>query len=860
MHDASAQPLGVNTYACGGAEPEKPGKPANLAQYISDLVAINPDGVFMEVGPDGKPASHRYHDLFQRAQCIERFLSDRIEKNSPLILCYGQVSDYIPAAWSCLLGHRDFLPIAIAPLYRDPDAFAEQVAIKAAILGASSILTDSESADTLRDALSGQNVKIQIFETSKIDETTYPARKAPCVAEDETGLSNIFIETSGSTGIPKIAKLSGTSLINRFFDGIGRDERVMLNVLSSQSVGGMRLLLPLGRRNIFLNPSLLMVNPKIWFDIVLAYGVTDVGLTNSMVSRLLRHIDAGGICDARSLKRLAFGAEPIQQTIVAQFLSALMRAGMAESSVSLVYSMTETGPIFTSTLPVSVVAQGGGQQDFGYIFSRCAASWSVRVRKDDGSLAPYGEIGVVEVSSPTRLFSGYLASRNDFSPDGWFSTGDRGVLSAGGLCLVGRDKNTIIVHGRKITCEEIEARIAAPLAAENLTGIAVAYRTRDDETDRLGLIISGDKYDTSRLQEIVLQLSAAISRAFGLSVGFIGLKPQDEIPRTLTGKIQRQDLVNDILSGNLNTVTQSIAPASKIKRDWASGRAGALARIWASALKMNDMPDLTLDFYTSGGDSLAMMDLLVQVRREFGVSIPTRGFLKSPDLAGLIRLVETAPGAAEVEEADLSARNLVLLKHKLLSEAWEGERCSDDGLILRHNAKGSRNPIFWVFQLQQEFDALAYALGPDQPLYGMRSLTGIVPTADYAPHHRDIGERLAREMRDLVADRQFILGGNCQAAIIALDVARRLVAANRPASTLVLMEWSFSYGRFEWPTLMLYGRNSYTAAWFRGDDRQQAWRRDFPLARAAELPGPHGQFFTPAHIAGLADHLLGLTA
>ena len=87
----------------------------------------------------------------------------------------------------------------------------------------------------------------------------------------------------------------------------------------------------------------------------------------------------------------------------------------------------------------------------------------VRVHGDDGHACATGEIGHIEVRGPS-VFAGYWQmpekTREEFTPDGWFRTGDVGALAADGvLTLVGRSKDLIISGGFNVYPAEIEARI-----------------------------------------------------------------------------------------------------------------------------------------------------------------------------------------------------------------------------------------------------------------------------------------------------------------------------------------------------------------------------------------------------------------
>jgi len=94
---------------------------------------------------------------------------------------------------------------------------------------------------------------------------------------------------------------------------------------------------------------------------------------------------------------------------------------------------------------------------------------SVRVVDDEGKGVPTGTIGNVQVRGP-NVFSGYWRmpekTREEFTADGWFRTGDLGHFGGDGvpddyLTIVGRSKDLIISGGYNVYPKEIEEVIDA---------------------------------------------------------------------------------------------------------------------------------------------------------------------------------------------------------------------------------------------------------------------------------------------------------------------------------------------------------------------------------------------------------------
>jgi malonyl-CoA/methylmalonyl-CoA synthetase len=90
---------------------------------------------------------------------------------------------------------------------------------------------------------------------------------------------------------------------------------------------------------------------------------------------------------------------------------------------------------------------------------------SVRVADERDRPLPAGRVGGIQIRGE-NVFQGYWRmpekTHEEFSADGWFRTGDVGVLDADGyLSIVGREKDLIITGGYNVYPKEIELVIDA---------------------------------------------------------------------------------------------------------------------------------------------------------------------------------------------------------------------------------------------------------------------------------------------------------------------------------------------------------------------------------------------------------------
>lgn len=168
---------------------------------------------------------------------------------------------------------------------------------------------------------------------------------------------------------------------------------------------------------------------------------------------------------------------------------------------------------------------------------------SVCVVNDDGSVARPGEIGNVQVKGP-NVFAGYwrmpAKTREEFTVDGWFRTGDVGLLGGTGapadyLTLVGRSKDLIISGGYNVYPKEIEGYIdELPMVAES----AVIGLPHSDFGEAVAAVVVARGSQTIDARALIDHLKGQIANFKVPKRVFV----VDELPRNAMGKVQKNVL------------------------------------------------------------------------------------------------------------------------------------------------------------------------------------------------------------------------------------------------------------------------------------------------------------------------------
>ncbi len=150
--------------------------------------------------------------------------------------------------------------------------------------------------------------------------------------------------------------------------------------------------------------------------------------------------------------------------------------------------------------------------------------------------APLGEVGGIEVRGP-NVFSGYWRlpdkTREEFTADAWFKTGDMGRFDADGyLFIVGRSKDLVISGGYNVYPAEIEALLNELPGVQESAVIGVPHPDFGEAVVAVIIPRSGATFDGEALQHSLKGRIANFKVPKRVIV-------QSELPRNAMGKVQK---------------------------------------------------------------------------------------------------------------------------------------------------------------------------------------------------------------------------------------------------------------------------------------------------------------------------------
>ncbi|HEY2024991.1 AMP-binding protein [Paraburkholderia sp.] len=346
--------------------------------------------------------------------------------------------------------------------------------------------------------------------------------------------------TGGTTGVAKGAMLTHRNIVANLLQAkvwaagqlSGEGETVLtplpLYHIYSLTVNAL-IFMGLGGRNI------LIANPrdvKRVMMIIRHERFTAMTAVNTLYNAFLDN-DEFRARDFSSLKLAMAGGMATQQAVAARF-KAVTGQPILEG-----YGLTECSPI-VSMNPVDVTHP----RDFEGSIGVPAPSTQVRFRKDDGSWANIGEAGELCVKGP-QVMKGYWNRPDEtakaIDPDGWFATGDIGIMdSRGFIRLIDRKKDMILVSGFNVYPNEIEDVIAAHPDVREVAAIGVPDPAQGERVK----VFIVRRNPALTAEQVIAHCRKNLT---GYKVPKL-VEFRDELPQTNVGKILRRALRDEELA------------------------------------------------------------------------------------------------------------------------------------------------------------------------------------------------------------------------------------------------------------------------------------------------------------------------
>jgi amino acid adenylation domain-containing protein len=623
-----------------------------------------------------------YAELDGRARAIAARLQEAGAAGERVLLLYPPGLGFVAAFWGCLYAGAVAVP-AYPPKSNRSDARLGAIVEDARpclALTLEPVLAKMRQGEGLRDLGGIPCVTTDAVSSGSADAGGGWRRPA-------AGASTLaFLQyTSGSTALPKGVRvghgnlLHNEEMIRRAFGQSAASVIVGWLPLYHDMglIGNVLQPLYVGATCVLMSPLAFLQKPLRWLAAIDRYRATTSGGPNFAYDLCVQKIAAAerqGL-DLSSWSVAFTGAEPVRAETIERFAAAFAPCGFRRAAFYPCYGLAEATLFATGgeaaaapvarafgraglergrveTVETAAPSDGAARTLVG-----CGRAWmgqEVRiVDPDSGVECPPGRVGEIWIAGPSvaggywnrpeetvRCFQTHLAGEGQ--GQAFLRTGDLGFIAGGELFVAGRLKDLVILRGRNVYPDDVEA--AAERSHPDLRpGCAAAFAVEKGEEERLVVVLEVARRPRSTPVAIVDAVRAAVAASQEVQVEDVVLIRAGTLPKTTSGKVQRHACRAAYLEGRLEGVAAAVAaPAPQGRLDRAALLAlpeaerpaalvDSLRRQAARAARVSPAA-IDPERPAAALDSLAAIELKAAVESAFGLPLSLVALLEGASL------------------------------------------------------------------------------------------------------------------------------------------------------------------------------------------------------------------------------------
>ncbi|OIO83722.1 MAG: hypothetical protein CO094_06110 [Anaerolineae bacterium CG_4_9_14_3_um_filter_57_17] len=507
--------------------------------------------------------------LEQSARYARAYENAKILPGEVVVLILQHSADLIFAFWGAILGGQipSIMPFLTEKLA--PERYRADLAALVGVTQPAAMVTSPEFEAEVRGALGpGSSVRAVLL-TSQIPasaEVNFQQAGGLARSSEEIVLLQ---HSSGTTGLQKGVALSQRAILNQLTAYRAALQLQPEDVL----VSWLPLYHDMGLIAGFLMPilsgvTLVLMSPFDWvrapyrlFQSVGQYRGTLSWLPNfayNFCAQKVRERDLAGV-DLSSWRLITNCSEPVKAESQRAFYERFAPYGLKESALACSYAMAENvfGVTQTpaGTLPVTdeidraayinerraLPPQPGQAAQVMLSSGRALANTKLRVVDEAGNDLPDRVIGEIALQSDCML-TGYYR-RPDATEQalrgGWYFTGDYGYTLNGELFVAGRKKDMIIVGGKNVYPQDLEA-LAYEVPCIH-AGRAVAFGIEDEKagTEEAVIVAEVDTDNPQEREQIAEALRRHVTQNSAITLRYAHIVGAKWILKTSSGKTAR---------------------------------------------------------------------------------------------------------------------------------------------------------------------------------------------------------------------------------------------------------------------------------------------------------------------------------
>jgi acyl-CoA synthetase (AMP-forming)/AMP-acid ligase II len=268
--------------------------------------------------------------------------------------------------------------------------------------------------------------------------------------------------------------------------------------------------------------------------------------------------------DLSSLRLAIDCSEPVTPGAIDRFYEKFAPYGLRRAALSSSYAMAETTFAVTQStvgasarrihvlrsrlasegLAVEAPAEEESDEITQLVSSgRVLPRTQVEIVDEHGATLPDGRVGEIRIRSDW-LMEGYFkapAATGAAVRDGWYHSGDLGLLLRGELYVTGRAKDVLIVAGQNVYPHELEDCISGISGIKAGRVVVFGVFDEDEGTERAVVLAetSTTQQSAQDIDELRLEIRNVIFDRFGVALSDVEISSERVLLKSTSGKLSR---------------------------------------------------------------------------------------------------------------------------------------------------------------------------------------------------------------------------------------------------------------------------------------------------------------------------------
>ena len=681
----------------------------SLIDILERAALARPDKGIFHVDRNGTGEQFQsYADLLKEATQVGKVLYKKgMKPQDHLLLAVESSKNFLELFWGCLL--TGIIPVPLAHV-RPPNAASMEVQ---KVLGVQQLLQAPVVSDshndrtfsTLGTALKEQGGSLlaseDILSAARLEDDNAPDFYRATF--DELAVLQF---SSGSTGMPKGARLTHRNLVANILALIDI-ERVdetdtmvsWLPYFHDFGLFGCHLMpLYAGINQIKMDPFQFAQRPFLWMQKIHDHRATLASSTNTGIEHLSAYIglkkDKLPELDLSCIKSFIMGAEMVSiasckkledQLATMQFPKLAIMPGYGLTETTLVACCTRSGDPLKSFLINREKMISEGVIEYEDTQSEHTAEFAsvgtpvphcdLRIVDNDGKELPANRVGIIEIQGK-NVVDAYEQNPEANAAafhNNWFSSGDMGFMNEEGeMCIVGRQKEILVIHGQNYYPADIE-KIALNGHEEKFR-LAVVCGAYDEKLGKEKVLLfyvkNKKELNDDNTPQTLAALRENVSNLAGFPIDHFIPVTQGDIPRTSSGKVIRGELAQAFLSGNYDdnvAKTDAMLASQSEGIDYASLDHEAIVReVWQEILELeNSHLTPNKSMFKLGADSIRAMRIQGQLEEAYQAKMESNFCYMYQTIAAQVNYFQNRDFSIEPPQNELESIILKIVAERL---------------------------------------------------------------------------------------------------------------------------------------------------------------------------------------------------